>query len=341
MTRKKERYSRRLCVMRPALLAALLGTVCLLPGCKLARQDTKQPEIQVLTIGTADSGGTMYPVGRAIAEVLNEYAPSLKINTSASSGSCTNVENLRAGQIDIGLISGDVAYCAYRGTEEFEGRPMKELRAVGAVYLSLSNWMAPDSLGVEYVHDLLGKRVAVGPEDSTTELSARVALNVVGINSENTTLKNQGLGTGAAALKSRELDALHAFAGIPVKGLSDLALQEPCHLLRFTDEELDAILSENQEYAKGIIPAGTYPGQTEDEQTFGVKCLLCVSADMEDELVKTMTRIIWESSEELKGRHPALSALKDDFMSKGSPIPLHPGAEQFYQSVGLLNSEID
>lgn len=78
---------------------------------------------------------------------------------------------------------------------------MSGLRAIAAVYLSESNWLVQDSLsGVIYVHDLLGKRVAVGPESSTTELSARTALRVVGIDSTNTALMNYGLGSGCTAL---------------------------------------------------------------------------------------------------------------------------------------------
>lgn len=336
-TMRKDTCGRLHFGLRHLLLATLLTSACLLPGCGLAPEKELSPEIRVLTIGTADSGGTMYPVGRAVAEALNESAPDLKINTSASSGSLANVESLRDGQIDMGLVSGDVAWCAWRGEGEFEGNSMENLRAIGALYVSLSNWIAPKSLGFEYVHELLGKRVAVGPEESTSELSARVALAAVGLTANNTTLENQGLGSGGVALLNGELDALQGFAGIPVKGLSDLAEQTPCRLLRFTDEELDAILSGNKQYTRGVIPAGTYAGQTEDVETFGVKCLLCVSADMDDDLAGTIARILWESAGELEERHAALSAIGEDgFMYSDLPVPLHPGAAQFYRSEGLL-----
>lgn len=315
-------------------LVCFLGAAALLPACGRAEQ---QPEIQVLTIGTADSGGTMYPVGRAIAEVLNEYAPALKINTGASSGSTANVEGLRTGQIDLALVSGDVAYCAFRGTEEFDGKPMTDLRAIGAMYISTSNWMAADTLGVEYVHDLPGSRVAVGPENSTTELAARVALAAVGIDDGNTRLENKGLGSGAEALKGGELDAVHAFAGAPVAGLRTLAEALPCRLLRYTDAELQAILDTDNQYVSATIPAGTYAGQTEDVETFGVKCLLCVSSAMDDALAEAITQILMESTGDLAERHPALTATLDEgFLCDDIPVPLHPGAERFYKAAGLV-----
>ena len=335
--RDGERMGKNVGRLRRRIFAGLLAAICLLPGCGLKGRQGTPKEIRVLTIGTADSGGTMYPVGRAVAEVLDQYTPSLKINTSASSGSFTNVESLRDGQIDMGLVSGDVAWRAWHGKDEFEDSPMPNLRVIGALYVSLSNWMVPESLDIEHVHDLLGMRVAVGPEDSATEVSARAALSAVGLSVDNTVLENQGLGSGGEALLNGELDALYGFAGIPVKGLSDLAEQTPCRLLRFTEEELDAILQGNTQYIRGVIPAGTYPGQTEDIETFGVKCLLCVNADMDDDLAGTIAQILWESADELKERHAALSAMSEEsFLYSNLPVPLHPGAAQFYRDQGLL-----
>ena len=43
-------------------------------------------ELHVMTIGTADSGGTMYPIGSAIASVLSGHDEQLKVNLSASNG---------------------------------------------------------------------------------------------------------------------------------------------------------------------------------------------------------------------------------------------------------------
>lgn len=101
-------------------------------------------ELHVLTIGTADSGGTMYSVGSAIASVLSGHDEQLKVNLSASNGSYTNVENIKNGQFDMGLVSGDVAFSAYQGTDEFSGHPVESLRAIGAVYLSLSPGWRPE-----------------------------------------------------------------------------------------------------------------------------------------------------------------------------------------------------
>ena len=135
-----------------------------------------------------------------------------------------------------------------------------------------------------------------------------------------------------------ELDAVHGFAGIPISGLTKLAQSVPCHLLTYTKKELSEIISSNPFYYSAVIPADTYPGQTEDVPTFGVKCLLCVNAGMDPELVYNITRILNESAQELAARHDALSSLtQKGYICDGLPIPLHPGAEAYYREAGLLD----
>lgn len=319
------------------MLIAFLLIIMLVVGFAASQQLFKTDQrdgnqnIQVLTIGTADSGGTMYPVGRAIAQILNEAVPTLKINISASSGSLFNVKGLQAGQVDMALVSADVAYSAYSGTDAFNNEQMAGLRAIGAVYLSYSNWLANDKSALVYVHDLLGKRVSVGPEDSTTGASALMALKVLGIDETNTRLAHYGLGSGSEALKQRTVDAVHGFAGIPIKSMADLAQGQPCRLLLYTSEELEQILNRDSRFIQATIPAGTYEGQTEDVATFGVKCLLCVSENMDEALAYTITKYLHQNIDQLAQQEQKAP----DFISKGLSIPLHPGAAHYYQEVGL------
>lgn len=318
----------------------LLGTVAslLLTGCGAlgSESGSEEEKLTVLTIGTADSGGTMYTVGSAIAQAITEGDSSIKINLGASTGSAMNVRGLAGGEIDLGLVSGDVAYAAYHGLDDFD-QPVEGLRAVAAVYVSTSNWIALESLGAEYVHDLVGKRIGVGPQESTTELSARTAVEVLGLERNGTRLINCGLGDGAQMVAKGELDAIHGFSGAPVGGLMELAQQKPCRLLKYTQQELNSILSQNQFYLPAVIPAGTYAGQKEDVATFGVKCLLCVDESMPKLMVYQLTQEIWAATDRLAKEHPSLEELQDRaFVCQNLPIPLHPGAQEFYEDQGVL-----
>lgn len=295
-------------------------------------------QLTVLTIGTADSGGTMYPVGKLIAQLISETDSQIRVNVSASNGSSSNIKSIENGSIDLGLVSGDAAYSAVHGEWEFQDSPANDLRAIAAVYSSLSQWAVPSSLNLSYVHELKGHSLCVGPQDSTTELAAQIALDVMGINEENTNLQNLGIGSGAALVAKGEMDAVHGFSGIPTSGITDLTDTVPCTLLSYTETEIEKILRNNLYYYSDVIPAGTYAGQDRDIPTFGIKCLLCVNASADDDLVYHLTEILYEHTEELANSHAAMSSmLQHGFSYSMLPIALHPGAQKYYQEQGLLD----
>ena len=189
-----------------------------------------EEELTVLTIATADSGGTMYQVGSALAQGITQADESIKVNVGASTGSAMNVRELAEGGVDLALVSGDVARSAYAGEGEFD-QPMEDLRAVAAVYSSVSTWMAPASVGAEYVHDLEGAAAGVGPQDSSSELAARAAVEALGL--DGLELVNCSLASAPERVDGRDLDAIHGFTGNPIPGLWELADARPCTVLRY------------------------------------------------------------------------------------------------------------
>lgn len=311
-------------------LAALLtaAALCFLSASCNAQQISPDSSLTVLTIGTADTGGTMYPVGSAIASVLS--SDTLKINVGASSGSAMNIQNLISSEVDLALVSGDTAYAAYTDP----AGAGENLRAVAAVFISQSTWIAPVSGGVFYVHDLKGMRLGVGPQSSSTELSAQAAIQALDLEQSGTVIQNCGLGSGSELVFNGELDALHGFSGSPINALSDLAQNIPCRVLRYTQDELDQILASNDFYIPTTLAAGTYSGQYADIDTFGVPCLLCVSSSMDEELVYQLTQTLWQSRDELIQAHHSMSVMaQDSFLYEDLLIPLHSGAQRFYQEI--------
>ncbi|MGE4276906.1 MAG: TAXI family TRAP transporter solute-binding subunit [Lawsonibacter sp.] len=290
---------------------------------------------QILTIGTADSTGTMYPVGAGVASVINDNVPGFKINVETSKGSPANCVNVQQGNVDLATIAGDTAHQAVEGQGKFEGQACADLRALCAVYASLSNWIALKSSGMTMVNELGGKNVAVGPEASTTEIAGLAGLAACG--AEPGEKVNLGLGDGANEVGDGVRDASHGFAGVPVGSMLSVAQTKDCVFLGYTDEELDKVIEGNPSYYKTVIPAGTYPGQDTDVATFGVKCLIVVNASMDEQTAYDFTKALVTHVDNLVAAHASMTAMEDpDFICNDLPIALHPGAEKYYNEVGML-----
>ena len=292
----------------------------------------------IMTFGTADTGGSMYPAGAAVSQVWTNNVEGVKCNTQTSTGSFLNCQDVSTGEVDVAVATSDVVLNAYNGTGKFADiGKLDNLRVIGAVYTSVLSGVALKSSGLTYIHDLLGKRVAVGPAASATENATLAAFDVMGIDSSNTSLENLGLGDGADSVGDGILDAAFGFAGLPIGGQLNLAATKEIQVLDMTQEEIDKVLAGNAAYIQTKIPAGTYTGQDNDANTFGVKCLIIVTADMDADLVYDLCKAMNEHTEEMAAGNALLKDMTDpSFLCTQMPIPLHDGAQKYYSEQGLI-----
>lgn len=292
----------------------------------------------IMTFGTADTGGSMYPAGAAVSQVWTNNVEGVKCNTQTSTGSFQNCQDVASGEVDVAVATADVVLNAYNGTGKFaEIGALDNLRVIGAVYTSVLSGVALQDSGLTYIHDLLGKRVAVGPAASATENASLAAFEVMGITKDNTSLENLGLGDGADSVGDGILDAAFGFAGLPIGGQLNLAATKPIIVLDMTQEEIDAVLANNAAYIQTTIPAGTYTGQETDANSFGVKCLIIVTADMDADLVYDLCKAMNENTADMAAGNALLKDMTDpSFLCTQMPIPLHDGAQKYYSEQGLI-----
>ena len=292
----------------------------------------------IMTFGTADTGGSMYPAGAAVSQVWTNNVQGVKCNTQTSTGSFQNCQDVSTGEVDVAVATSDVVLNAYNGTGKFADiGKLDNLRVIGAVYTSVLSGVALKSSGLTYIHDLLGKRVAVGPAASATENATLAAFAAMDITKDNPSLENLGLGDGADSVGDGILDAAFGFAGLPIGGQLNLAATKEIQVLDMTQEEIDKVLAGNAAYIQTKIPAGTYTGQDNDANTFGVKCLIIVTADMDADLVYDLCKAMNEHTEEMAAGNALLKDMTDpSFLCTQMPIPLHDGAQKYYSEQGLI-----
>jgi TRAP transporter solute receptor, TAXI family len=133
---------------------------------------------------------------------------------------------------------------------------------------------------------------------------------------------------------------VHALSGIPAPGLEKLATAKKSTLLRYDAAEIQKILAAEPQYFATVIPKGSYPGQDEDIPSFGVKCLLCVRADMDEALVYQLTEQLYAALPDLSKKRPGFANVTDkDFYLGELPLPLHDGALRYYRDQGLTEEK--
>src|SRR6266568_9321376 len=115
--------SRFAAIAAAASLSVIAGTAMIADTASAAQSD-------VVVVGTATPGGGFPLYGEAVAATINENDSSLAVTPRNTKGSTENVPLLEAGQLDIALVQGEVAYEAFAGI----GRPPSDLQIITAMY---------------------------------------------------------------------------------------------------------------------------------------------------------------------------------------------------------------
>ncbi len=305
-----------------------------------------QAEEASYILATASTGGTYYPVGVALATLIKvKLQPGEGIGMSAinSAGSGENVRLLREDEAQFAILQGLYGYFAATGTGPLEESGKQEnLRSVTMLWQNVEHFVvASDKAQSGTLSDMValkGEAMALGSQNSGTIGSNAALLEGMGIDIYNDyELVYGGYGPSASALQDGQVAGISTPAGVPVGAISQLfaSIGDSITLLGVTDEELAKADGGRELWTPYTIPAGTYPGLDKDVTTIAQPNFLATNADVSEENVYMITKAIYENLPFLQAIHPATKAMAIEKAIAGLPLPLHPGAQRYYEEAGV------
>ncbi|HAS6305327.1 TPA: TAXI family TRAP transporter solute-binding subunit [Vibrio vulnificus] len=296
---------------------------------------------EFITIGTGSVTGVYYPTGGAICKLVNKDRKDHNIRCSVEStgGSIYNVNTIRSGELDFGIVQSDWQYHGYKGTSKFEEQgPYTKLRAMFSLHTEPFNIIARSDAGIDKLEDLKGKRVNIGNPGSGDHATMSVVMDAMGWNNDSFKLASELKGSERSqALCDNKIDAFIYMVGHPNGSIKEATTSCDAKLVSATGPQIDKIVADNPYYAYSTVPAGMYRGTDKDVKSFGVAATLVTTADVSDDVAYNVAKAVVENFDTFKRLHPAFATLKkEDMVSAGISIPLHPGAVKYYKEVGLL-----
>lgn len=297
---------------------------------------------QFITIGTGSETGVYYPSGGAICKLVNQEYSTLGILCSmeSTSGSIYNIDAIKSGQIEFGIVQSDWQYHGYQGSGPFtKSGAFNQLRAVFSLYTEPFNVIARSDSEINRVQDLAGKRVNIGNPGSGDRATMQVVMNAFHWNNASFKLASELKGgERSQALCDNKIDAYIYLVGHPNQAISEATTSCNAKIVPVMGPEIDQIIAENPYYARTTIPAGMYGDKQPAVGSFGVAATLVTSSEVSNETVYQVVKAIFEHFDEFKQQHPALAHLeKQHMISAGISIPLHAGAERYYREIGLIS----
>lgn len=331
---------------RLAIGVLVLGIVA---GCSTNSYMGSAPAMaaeKLVTIGTGGVTGVYYPAGGAICRLVNRGRKEHGIRCSVEStgGSINNLDELRAHELQFGVVQSDWLYHAYNGTEVFRDQGSNhDLRTVFALHSEPFTVVARKDSNIRSFDDLKGKRVNIGNPGSGMRATMEAIMTKKGWSQKTfSQLLEYPANSQLQALCENKFDAMIYAVGHPNGAIQQVTTSCPTRIINVDGPAIDELLKTTPFYAHATIPGGMYVGNPQDVHTFGVRAVLVTTKDMDEDIVYRMVSAVFDNLDNFKTLHPVFATLNaKDMVPPQRVLPLHPGAERYFKEKGLLKEEAE
>jgi len=288
-----------------------------------------------LRIMTGPQGGSWYPLGGAIAEILKKEIPGTTASVLPGAG-IINIQGVESGRTEIGFGNSVSTADAIAGREPFKSQA-KNIRQLATLYLQYFQVVVLEDSGIKSVPDLKGKSIAVQPRGNTGEQMTRELLQVYGLSYKDMAkVSHVSYNDAVSLMKDGHAQVFTLITTVPAATILDLASARKIRMLSVPEDKYKELLKINSGYARREIPKGTYPGVDYDVQAFGTYTHLMIRGDLPDDLVYGITKALAKNVDTLGAVVKDVKDLNVKEMAFDVGVPYHPGALKYYKELGAL-----
>ncbi|HEX4723161.1 MAG TPA: TAXI family TRAP transporter solute-binding subunit, partial [Pseudonocardiaceae bacterium] len=176
------------------------------------------------------------------------------------------------------------------------------------------------------------RTVSVGEADSQTQLVANRLLSAAGV---RVVPVDDSLAASIVAMRNGGIDAFVWSGGVPTDSIAKLDRSVRVRLLDLGTDPSGVLRTVQREfpvYGTAVVPAGTYQPGSEAVTTLVVPNFLLVTDLMSDDVAEALVRGLFDSTNQLVVVNTAALAIDIHTAIYTEPVPLHPGAMDYYRS---------
>lgn len=291
-------------------------------------------------IATGGTGGTYYPLGGMLAQLISNKAvvdgKKITATAEAAGASVGNAKLLGTKDIESAFVAADILDAAYNGTGQFNGAPIKNLRALGALYPETVQLITRADSGINSVKDLKGKSVSSGSPGSGQYQLLTDLLQVHGLTRNDVKEDLSSFTQAVDKIKDGNLHATLITAGVPTAAVTDFAQSHAIKVVPLSGPEIDKLLQQQPYYTKVPLPANSYKGQTAAVDTLAVMSIWTTHDAVPENVAYEVTKALYENTAIMGQVHVQGKNISLATATAVGKVPLHPGAQRYFKEKGAI-----
>lgn len=298
---------------------------------------------KTIRLGTSETDGTFWSEGMTIATLFERDTGTAIQVLDAGQASIENARRLDEDLIDFGFMASNWIGRAYRGDTPFEQEIA--IRNVAPANSGAMFFIVRDDSPLRLVRDMVGKRVAIGPDGSGMVQHIHTIFGVLGISFEDFTPVYLSFEDGGNALEAGEVDAQWQ-CPYPNQVMTDIAERMDVRILDYAAADLAGVLGQVDFYLPATVPPAFFRGVANPTDQLAVVNIISAHENTDTETVCKFVEAILSNLDEMAEMNPLFAGLADLFeplRTYGAAAlefggaPLHPGALQAYKNAGYLS----
>ena len=307
----------------------------LLGALPLAALATRARAAIPLRFGTSAEGGSFMVYALAFLDAMRAVDPGLEITGISTKGTMENAPKLEAGELDIAMVSGEVAHELFEGV----GRPQTKLKVVSAMYSTPGMFAVRVDTRFRTISDLKGASVVWNAKGSGVAIQAGYMMSGLGLDLDKDfqAIYPNRLTDGPGMVIDGTAAALWG-GGLRWPGFIEMANSvRGARFIGPSAAEITTILAKHTFLKQIKVPANLYRGQAEAIDTVGSWSYLLARDGLDDEVGYRLAGDLYKIERAgTLARLMAESTMKNTLASLPGSDFLQPGVMRFYKEKGVL-----
>jgi TRAP transporter TAXI family solute receptor len=285
-----------------------------------------------LLIGSTSASSSHYGYFVAVGQIVNEQVEGISAAVVETGATMDNIRRMSRGQMDMGLVTTNVAQHAVAGTNDFDGNA-QDLSLLWVYTGAPQNVIVRRDAGLDSLEDLAGARINPGIRGSATESTTEAVFATLGLEAD--WVRGSTTDIVDAIKDNRVAGYVKSGSGVRLDASTmDVATFTPIDVLGLTPKQADQLRTEMPDISVVDIPEGaadSIPAYT--TWSFGVG--VGATSDLSEEnAYKIVSAVMADETVQVN----ALAELRDaslaDLTLQYGTVPLHPGAARWFEENG-------
>jgi uncharacterized protein len=286
------------------------------------RSSEEDVEPGTLRFATGPPGGVYRELAGELLNVLAGRFPGTRLVPIHTGGARDNLALLASGGADLAFAYLDSTVAGLA-----RSRP-RTATAVARLYDGWMHVIVRASSSIRTFTELDGRVVTAGAAGSGSRFATDRLIQLANIGPR---IVNADQDRGADLLAAGRADAMVTLSGIPTPAVTRLAKTVGLRMIPLEAYATTMAREYGDYYAPAVLPSSVYRG-VDATETFTVPNLLLARPELPARVIEGVTRALFEERERIARGHPDGNRINVRTAIATAPVPLHPGAVQYFRA---------